>query len=90
VVPRLQKINPVGGHAINQPVFPRDSSAPASGKFVPERLGLADACEWIGYYRLDKFKGLQRSLSVILDEPGQIFPKQCQEVDPSLKLLLAS
>jgi hypothetical protein len=68
----LQKIDSVGSYPVNEPMFLRNPPAPAAGQLEPERLGLADAREWIGEDGFHQFQRPQRSLSVILDPPGEI------------------
>jgi hypothetical protein len=81
VIPHLEKINSVGGHAVNQVVLPRNSPAPTTGILMSQRLGLADPCGWIGENRLNKFERFQRRLPVVLDPPSNVFPKFWKEVD---------
>src|ERR1035441_6063245 len=75
VIPRLQKIDPVGGHAVNQAVLPRNSPAPTTRILISQSLGLADASVWIGEDRLDKFERFQRRLPVVFYPPGKVFAK---------------
>src|SRR5580700_2392594 len=87
MIPRLQKVDAIGGDAINHPMLSRDPSAPATGEFVLQRLGFAYSAEWIGNNCLHEFQRLQRCLSIVPDPPGEVFAKLWQEVDSPLRIL---
>jgi hypothetical protein len=54
VEPACQDAKPVIQHLVDKPVFIVDTFRPASRELVLERLGLADAAEWIGLCFLDE------------------------------------
>jgi hypothetical protein len=47
MIPRLKKIDSFFGYAVYEPVFLSNSSGPASGENVPQRLGLSRPAERI-------------------------------------------
>lgn len=75
VIPSLKEVYAVCGDTVDESMFVRDSPAPATGEFVPQRLRLADACEWIRQHSFYKFKNAQSDLSIALDPPDKVFPK---------------
>jgi len=75
VIPRLNEFDPVGEHSINDTMFFGDSPAPATGEFMPQRLGFADALEGIGEDGRHQIEDPQRDLAVGLNPATQIFSK---------------
>lgn len=47
VIPRLKKVNAVGGDAVDGAMFLGDATAPASGQLESERLGFTEAAKWV-------------------------------------------
>lgn len=47
VVASLEKVNTLLRNAVNETVFLRDTSRPASGKCVSERLGFTESLEGV-------------------------------------------
>jgi hypothetical protein len=69
VKPRLEKVDAVGSDAVDQTMLLRNSSAPAAGQLESERLGLADAHEWIGKHCFYEFQSANRRFAIVFDEP---------------------
>jgi hypothetical protein len=81
VVAGLQEVDALCGHAVDETVFARYSSAPATGIVMLKSLRFADPSKWIGENRLDKFERFECSLPVVLDPPGEVFPELWKEID---------
>ena len=45
MIARLQEVNPFPAHPMDETVLLRDTPGAHAGQQVPQRLGLADACE---------------------------------------------
>lgn len=54
-------------------MFLSDSSRPASGQFVPERLGLAEARERVPEYITNQAHDFKSLCTILFDPPFQIF-----------------
>ena len=75
MIPRLDELNPVGKHPIDDPMFLGDSPAPATGEFMPQRLRLADSLEWIGENRCHQVENSERNFAVGFNPAPQIVAK---------------
>jgi hypothetical protein len=69
VIPCLEKIDSVGGDFIDQAMLLSNSPAPAAGLRESQRLGFADAREWVSEHGFHQFQNAERRLAIVFDEP---------------------
>jgi len=64
VIPRLKKINSLGGDFIDQAMLLSNPPAPVASEFMFERLRLADAVEGVGEHCFYQFQDAESCLAV--------------------------
>ena len=71
----LQKIDPIMGDAIYEPVLLREPARPASRQHVLEWLWLANSGKRIPQHAFNELEGAKRDLPVVFDPVTNILPK---------------
>lgn len=85
VVPGLDKLYAVREYSIYDPVLMGNPPAPATGKFIPQRLGLADSSEGISEDCSHKIEDSERGLAICFNPAPQILSKMCgNDGDPCI------
>jgi hypothetical protein len=72
VIPRLEKFASICFDPVYNSVLLCNAPAPASRQFKTERLGLADAVEWVGKYGGHEVKDAEGSFSVRLNPVAKV------------------
>ena len=64
MVARLQKIDAVASHKVDQTVLIRDPARPSSGQKMSQRFGLASAGEWLTQHCFDQIQDPHGDLAI--------------------------
>ena len=75
MVARLHKLNLIGPDAIDEAMFMRDAATPAAGLRKSQRLGFADAHEWVSENGCHQVEETERSFTVCFNPIPQIVSK---------------
>jgi len=73
VIPRLQELDPIVLHSIEDTVFFGNSTRPSSCTFVFEGFRFAYADEWFANYGVHQIEDLEEQFSVILSPVTKVF-----------------
>jgi hypothetical protein len=87
VVPGLEKVNTLFSDPVNEPVLLRDTSRPASGKRVSERLGFTQPLEGVAQHRFNQVQHPDCYIAVGLDPIAKILPELGLEDSEPFKFL---
>jgi hypothetical protein len=81
VISRLEKVNAIANHAVDEAMLLRDAAAPATGQDKSQWLRLADAHKRVGQHGFNQFKRAKSGPAIGLDPVGKVFAEFWQKVD---------
>lgn len=75
VVQRLEEVDAVIDHSVDNAMFLGEPPGPAAGTQILERLGLADSPTWVSKNGIDDVQHTQRNLAIGLYPVAEVIDK---------------